>query len=237
MKALKFIWATSLCVALSMGLVSCGDDNEEIEPSPEKEIPENSSGHECVDLGLSVKWATCNVGASSPEEYGDYYAWGETEMRLKGNYRWKDYKWGKGSWNNMTKYCNDSKFGAVDDKTVLDSEDDVAHVRWGGNWRMPTRDEQDELRENCIWEWTNLNGKNGRKVTSKKNGNFIFLPAAGYRYSSSLRSAGSDGYYWSSSLYTSYPCNAYYVNFNSSDVFRDYIYSRIYGLSVRPVCP
>ena len=156
MKALKFIWATSLCVALSMGIISCGHE------------------HEYVDLGLSVKWATCNMGASSPEEYGDYYAWGETET--KSTYDWNTYKWCKGSENTLTKYCTDSDYGTVDNKTVLDPEDDVAHVKWGGNWRMPTDAEIEELRENCIWKWTTQNGKNGYKVTSKKNGNSIFLP-------------------------------------------------------------
>ena len=130
MKTLKFIWATSLCVALSMGIISCGHE------------------HEYVDLGLSVKWATCNMGASSPEEYGDHYAWGETET--ESTYDWNTYKWCKGSKNTLTKYCTDSDYGTVDNKTVLDPEDDVAQVKWGGNWRMPTDAEIEELRENCI---------------------------------------------------------------------------------------
>ena len=233
MNALKFIWATSLCVALSMGLVSCGDDNEEIEPSPEKEIPENSSGHECVDLGLSVKWATCNVGASSPEEYGDYYAWGET--KTKDVYDWNTYKWCQGSENTLTKYCTDNWDGTVDNKTILESSDDVAHVKWGGNWRMPTDEEMIELRENCTWTETTQGGKNGYKVTGP-NGNSIFLPAAGCRSGGSLNFAGSGGVFWSSSLDTSYPDDASYVSFYSSNVGRYYGY-RCYGQSVRPVCP
>ena len=216
MKALKFIWATSLCVALSMGITSCGHE------------------HEYVDLGLSVKWATCNMGASSPEEYGDYYAWGETET--KSTYDWNTYKWCKGSENTLTKYCTDSDYGTVDNKTVLDPEDDVAHVKWGGNWRMPTDAEMTELRENCTWTWTTHGGKNGYKVTGP-SGNSIFLPAAGCRLlDSSLYSAGSYGSCWSSSLDAGFPYRAWYVYFGSSDVYR-YYGSRFCGLSVRPVCP
>ena len=128
------------------------------------------NGHEYVDLGLSVKWATCNVGAVSPEDYGDYFAWGETEP--KDFYAWSTYKWCNGSYDTLTKYCTDSKYGTVDNKTVLDLEDDAAHVNWGGDWRMPTKAEQDELYNNCTWEWTTQNGVNGYKVTSKINGNY-----------------------------------------------------------------
>ena len=192
------------------------------------------NGHEYVDLGLSVKWATCNVGASSPEDYGDYYAWGETET--KSTYDWSTYKWCKGSYNTMTKYCTDSYYGTVDNKTVLDPEDDVAHVKWGGSWRMPTVADQDELREKCTWTWTTQNGKKGYKVTSKSNGKSIFLPAAGYRLNSSLNNAGTSGYYWSASLDESSPYYAWYVDFGSSNVSR-YDFYRCYGRSVRPVCP
>ncbi len=188
--------------------------------------------HEYVDLGLSVKWATCNVGASSPEDYGDYYAWGETET--KSSYNWSTYKWCKGSSYTMTKYCTDSYYGTVDNKTVLDPEDDVAHAKWGGSWRMPTRAELDELREKCTWTWKTQNGKNGYKVTSKSNGNSIFLPAAGYRYDSSLGYAGSDGFYWPSSLHDYIDFGAYVLDFGSSYV--DWYGSdRCNGRSVRPV--
>ncbi len=190
--------------------------------------------HEYVDLGLSVKWATCNVGASSPEDYGDYYAWGETET--KSTYDWSTYKWCKGSYSTMTKYCTDSYYGTVDNKTVLDPEDDVAHAKWGGSWRMPTRAEQDELREKCTWTWKTQNGKNGYKVTSKSNGNSIFLPAAGYRGYGSLYRAGSDGYYWSGSLYYGGDYVAFSLYFVSS-VVDWYFNNRCYGQSVRPVCP
>ena len=214
-----------------MGFVSCGDDNEEIEPM-DKDIAGTEDEHEYVDLGLSVKWATCNVGASSPEEYGDYYAWGETET--KSIYNWSTYQWGSSS--SVIKYCTNSKFGPVDDKKELEPSDDVAQVKWGGNWRMPTRDEQDELREKCTWTWTTQDGTNGYTVTSKKNGTSIFLPAAGYRYDSSLNSAGSHGYYWSSTICTRQPDVAYSIREYKTYVDWDY-YNRYIGYSVRPVYP
>ena len=190
------------------------------------------NGHEAVDLGLSVKWATCNVGATKPEEYGGYYAWGETEE--KEDYSWETYKWCNGSYNTMTKYCTDSSYGTVDNKSVLDPEDDVAHVKWGGSWRMPTYDEQDELRTSCTWTWTTQNGVSGYKVTSKTNGNSIFLPAAGRRNGSNLYNSGSYGNSWSSSLYDYSSRNAYYLYFYSGYYFwrNDY---RCNGFSVRPV--
>ena len=189
------------------------------------------NGHEYVDLGLSVKWATCNVGADTPEDYGDYFAWGETEP--KDSYDSGTYKWRNG--NTYTKYSTSSQYGTVDNKTVLDPEDDVAHVNWGGGWRMPTKAELEELRNNCTCKWTTHNGVTGCKVTSNINGNSIFLPAAGYRYNSSLYKVGSLGYYWSSSLYSSGSYNAYCLNFRSDNV--DWSYDQRYaGLSVRAVC-
>ena len=193
------------------------------------------NGHGYVDLGLSVKWATCNVGANKPEDYGDYFAWGETTT--KSTYNWSTYKYCNGSSSTLTKYNNNSRYGTVDNKTVLDKEDDAAAVNLGGSWRVPTKDEQDELRNNCTWTWTTQNGVKGYRVTSNKNGNSIFLPAAGYRFDSSLGGAGSLCYYWSSSLYafdTSYACCLY---FTSSDVAWSSSLRRCYGLSVRPVCP
>jgi hypothetical protein len=193
----------------------------------------NTGNHEYVDLGLSVKWATCNVGASKPEEYGDYFAWGETQP--KTTYDWSTYKWCNGSYDTQTKYCTKSSYGTVDNKTQLELSDDAARANWGGSWRMPTRAEQDELRENCTWTWTTQNGVNGYKVTSKKNGNSIFLPAAGYRSGSSRYNAGSYGYYWSSSLYTDSPNLAYFLDFSSGYV--DWYYNfRCIGFTVRPVC-
>ena len=190
-----------------------------------------------VDLGLSVKWATCNVGASSPEEYGSYFAWGETTPQT--DYYWSTYKWCNGSYDTMTKYCTDSDYGTVDNKTVLDKEDDAASVNMGGSWRMPTYDELNELKTKCTWTWTsNYNGTGvaGRIVTSKTNGNSIFLPAAGYRYDSGLSGAGSGGYYWSSSLGTDRSSSAYYLFFFGSDIVDWNYYDRYYGRSVRGVC-
>lgn len=189
---------------------------------------------EAVDLGLSVKWASCNVGATKPEEYGEYYAWGETEK--KEDYSWETYKWCKGTEKSMTKYCTQKKFGYrkfVDNKTVLDPEDDVAHVKWGEGWRMPTKDEFKELREKCIWEWTTQNGVNGYSVKGP-NGNSIFLPAAGHRLGTHLYDRGSYGYYWSATLgeddsdsaFNLYSCGGGYWN---NDWIRDY------GHTVRPV--
>ena len=189
---------------------------------------------EYVDLGLSVKWATFNVGANKPEDYGDYFAWGETEP--KTTYDWSNYKWCNGSDMTLTKYNTNSDYGIVDNKITLELSDDAAHVNWGGSWRMPTITEQNELREHCTWTWTTQNGVNGYKVTSNKNGNSIFLPAAGYRLDSSLSDAGSNGYCWSSSIYTYGTSFAYYLYFYSSNVGRNGQYRR-YGLSVRPVCP
>ena len=195
-----------------------------------------TNGYEYVDLGLpsGTKWATMNVGADSPEDYGDYFAWGETES--KETYDWSTYKWYNGSYDTMTKYCTSSSDGNVDNKTTLDLSDDAAYVNWGSSWRMPTKTEQEELKNTnyTTWTWTTQNGVKGYKVTSKTNGNNIFLPAAGYRNVSSLYDAGSYGYYWSRSLNTDRSSNAYSLFFYSSDVGSDYCH-RYYGLSVRPV--
>ena len=204
-------------------------------PSPTPKSNNNiENGHEYVDLGLSVKWATCNVGANKPEEYGDYFAWGETEP--KSTYTWSAYKLCRGNHYTQKKYCTSSSYGTVDHKITLDLTDDAAHANWGGSWRMPTTAEQDELREKCTWTWTTQNGVKGYKVTSKINGRSIFLPAAGYRYNSVLSNAGRDGVYWSSSLETNYPRYAYNLYFDSSTL-KWYYYIRCNGLSVRPVCP
>ena len=193
----------------------------------------NTVTYNAVDLGLpsGTLWADRNVGADAPEAYGDYFAWGETET--KDNYAWSTYKWCNGSDRTQTKYCTNSSYGTVDNKTVLELEDDAAYVNMGAEWRMPTLTEQIELLDNCTWEWTTQNGVNGRKVTGP-NGNSIFLPAAGYRYGSSLSNAGSYGYFWSSSLNESHPYGAYVLYFYSGSYDWGY-YGRYYGRSVRAV--
>ncbi len=159
--------------------------------------------HEYVDLGLpsGTLWATCNIGASAPEEYGDYFAWGETDP--KDYYDWSTYKWCNGSSKTLTKYCTDSSYGYngfVDNKTELDPEDDAAYVNWGPSWRMPTSNQYSELCGLCTWEWTQRNGVNGRLVTGP-NGKTLFLPAAGMLWNDYLYDSGSTGHYWSRTLY------------------------------------
>ena len=192
--------------------------------------------HEWVDLGLpsGTLWATCNVGASSPEDYGDYFAWGETAP--KDNYNWSTYKWCNGSYTTMTKYCINSRYGYngfTDGKTKLDPEDDAAYVNWGPSWRMPTTEQQRELYENCSSVWTTQNGVNGRLFTGP-NGNTLFLPAAGGRWDDSLNSAGSYGYFWSRTLLSYVPYYAYDLYFNSGGWYYWY-YSRSGGYTVRAV--
>ena len=191
---------------------------------------------QAVDLGLlsGLKWASCNVGATAPEDYGNYYAWGETET--KADYSWATYKYANGADDKFTKYCINASYGNegfTDNKTTLEPEDDAAHVNWGGDWRMPTDAEWTELREQCTWTWTTQNGVYGYQVTSKINSNSIFLPATGYRYGMRLYYAGNDGRYWSSSLFAGYQNNAWSISF-SPKTGRDY-YGRNFGFPVRPV--
>jgi len=229
------------------------------------------NGHIGVDLGITdakgktIYWATCNVGASNPWEYGHYFAWGETKgytSNVKDGHKfdWAYYKLCKGTYDSMTKYCTDSKYGTVDGKKLLEVKDDAATAQWGGNWRMPTRSEQDKLQKECYWQWvTRYQGHSvsgyivykaktasdkGKKSYNKpslsstysESDSHIFLPAAGYRNDSDLYSGGSNGYYWSSSLGSgsSYSLRAYYLYFGSGNVNWS-SYSRYYGRSVRPV--
>lgn len=214
------------------------------------------AGVEAVDLGLSVKWANMNVGAESVTDYGDYFAWGETEGYKSGKTKFSEstYKYYMsttekytdkdgfevvtGKKQGYTKYVADDKYGYDgfrDDKKTLDLEDDAANANWGGEWRMPTSKEIDELVSKCSWQWCALNNVWGYKVVGP-NDNYIFLPAAGVRYDSSLYDAGSYGYYWSSSLIEGYSDDAYVLGFDSG-----YVYGsgsdRVSGQSVRPVCP
>lgn len=192
--------------------------------------------HEYVDLGLSVKWATCNVGANSPEESGDFFAWGEVEP--KEIYNWNTYKLCTALNNDpveLLKYITDDVYGIIDNKTVLDSEDDAATANWGGSWRMPTQAECQELVEKCTWVWTTQNGVNGYVITSRVEGyknKSIFLPA--------VDNSDYDNKYWSSSLeidgyYDTYACVIGFDEYEGPWA-DDYI-ERCIGLLVRPVCP
>ena len=172
------------------------------------------AGHEYVDLGLSVKWATCNVGASSPEDYGNYYAWGETST--------------KSSYTEENSESYEVNYGDIGGDSSLDA----ATANWGSTWRLPTSDEIDELIENCRWVWTEMNGNEGNKVISKVNGKSIFLPAAGYCDDTSLDGADSEGYYWSSTPDGS--MSASYLDIDEIGAYNLSEY-RHYGLSVRPV--
>jgi len=185
-----------------------------------------------VDLGLSVKWASSNLGASEPEEYGKYYAWAGTTGYASSESH--DF-----SWKN-TPYCNDGNGNSWSKYTsgnaTLESSDDAATVNLGGSWRMPTHAEWQELSSKCTWTWTSQNGINGYEV-SASNGNSIFLPAAGYRYSTSSGHVGSDGNYWSSQVYSSYVGVAWNMYIDSGARKPDDDSSRYNGFSVRPVCP
>ena len=192
------------------------------------ELCDDANHVHAVDLGLSVKWACCNVGASVPEGYGGYYAWGETEE--KSSYDWDTYQY----------YIDTDGDGYKDTfqnlgSNISGTSYDVAHVKWGGGWRMPTGDEIKELREKCSWEWTSVNGVWGQKVTGP-NGNSIFLPAAGYRFGTSLCDAGSYGYYWSGPLGEYYSRLACYLYFSSGNHCWYGNDNRLrYGFAVRPV--
>ena len=190
------------------------------------------NGHEWVDLGLSVKWATCNVGASKPSDYGNLYAWGETSPKDK--YEWDNYRFRTrgNSWDNVkfSKYVKDSKHGSVDNQTMLSLADDAARQNWGGNWRMPTYDELQEIWDKCEWKWSEQNGIKGYSVTSKVNGKSIFFPAAGYNnYSSTV---GNEVNLWCSTLKDD--INVWCIS-NFSGTFRVDDLFRCFGFSVRPV--
>ena len=186
--------------------------------------------HDYVDMGemeingvkKHLLWATCNIGADNPWDYGDYFAWGETATKTE--YSWDTYSMGDGA--TFSKYTGS-------DYTTLRSEDDAASKLWGGSWRIPTNEEWQALYNNCTWTWTTQNGVNGRLVTAA-NGNSIFLPAAGERDETGLYYAGDDGQYWSSSLGPDYPFIAWGVLFSSGIVYSGY-YTRNNGFSVRPV--
>ena len=224
-----YVWQDGVKTTYEVANVDSITFSEVENPDP------NTGNHEYVDLGLSVRWATCNVGASKPEEYGDYFAWGETEP--KSTYNWSTYKYCNGSSTSLTKYCTDSSYGTVDNKTILEAADDAARANWGGSWRMPTDAELTELREQCTWTWTTQNGVEGYKVVSKTNGNSIFLPARHVDIGDCWDCINVIGNYWSSSLYMGSPNCAYELYFDPREGVRlDPVNLRYYGQSVRPVC-
>ena len=221
-------WLISLFVSIGV-LIGCGVGiwfyqtrpepvviNESLNAKPVVQTRGTINGHEYVDLGLSVKWATCNVGASSPSDYGDYYAWGETNTK-KAEYT----------------YSNSITFRKSFSDISGSYTYDVARKKWGSSWRLPRKSEFQELKSKCTWEWTTQGSHKGYKVTGP-NGNSIFLPAAGFRYSESLSSAEEYGDYWSSTPYSSDSDYANHLYFNSGlqDVT---ITARYFGQSVRPV--
>ena len=196
-------------------------------------------GHAYIDLGLpsGILWATCNIGANAPEEYGDYFAWGETQP--KDYYDWSTYLYANGTSDQdpqLTKYCSNANYGYngfTDNLTTLLPEDDAATANWGSGWRMPTEEEIRELYNNTTMTWTQQNGVNGRLFTAT-NGNNLFLPFAGYHSNDELNYAGNLGYCWSSSLYSDSPYGAWSVYFISDYYFVGYS-NRLYGFPVRPV--
>lgn len=174
-----------------------------------------------------------------PEGYGNYYAWGET--KTKSTYKWDTYKYANGNYDKLTKYCNESNYGNdgfTDKLTTLQGSDDPATANWGSGWQTPSKAQWDELLNNTTNQWTTQNGVKGRLFTSKKNGQTLFLPAAGCFWGSELDGAGSYGSYWSRSRGTDGPYRAWYLYFYSYNYYMsDYYFIRYYGFSVRPVRP
>lgn len=196
---------------------------------------ETKDGHEYVDLGLpsGLKWATMNIGATKPEEYGKYFAWGE--VKVKNSYD-------KTNSITYSTSANDKNVDKLKSAAIigesgnLTAKYDAATVNWSENWRMPTKAEFEELRENCTWVWSTINGVVGYKVESKKTGNnnWIFLPATGYYNGSLNDSKGNLGLYWSSTIYDNLSYYAYGLNFNpKSGITAEY--DRYYGRTIRPV--
>ena len=194
--------------------------------------------HEWVDLGLSVKWASCNVGASSPEDFGAYFAWGETDEKTEysnDSYTWHDDPQAENESGNIISYPI-TKYDGKDGRIQLERSDDAACINWGSHFRMPTKNEWEELRDNCDWVWTTLHNVKGYLIKSRKNTNTIFLPAAGSKdkYSTNNNFAG-EGYYLSSTLHPERPYSAWMMRFSDASFYLEGEYSRISGHSIRPV--
>ena len=221
-------------VLLGAGLQSCDrEDNNGDNGNNGGGSGGSTASVQWVDLGLpsGLLWADRNVGASSPEFYGNYYAWGETAP--KEVYSWSTYAYGHLS-NALTKYCTNSFYGSTDNLTILEASDDAATVNVGGGARTPTIDEWQELIDNTTNTWTTLNGLHGYLLTAS-NGASIFLPAAGGRYDSNFGYTDERGYYLSSTLYTNYPSEAWVFVFNQVGCGCSYEVRRS-GFPVRAVC-
>lgn len=223
------------CACNEGGKPKVNIDNPEIEvdTADVAEVEPEGFRIAAVDLGLSVKWANANVGANAPEEYGDYYAWGETATKDK--YDWSTYKYSKGGPAELTKYNIDKEFGTVDKKMVLLAEDDAATAILGEKWRIPTSGEWEELLGKCEWTRESVNDVAGFRVTGS-NGNSIFIPAAGSRDSKRTSHVGEDGFYWSATILDAEPSAAMSMHFGSRGSAGMYMYHyRFYGQSVRAV--
>ena len=203
-------------------------------------IEENSSIYEWVDLGLpsGLLWASTNVGAEKPEDFGLYFAWGETQgyedATIDKQFAWEDYKWCNDSYTTLTKYNNDSSYGTIDKLTTLELVDDAAYVS-DNSCRMPTKADFEELIANTTITQESLNGVNGRRFTSKIDGNSIFIPAAGDQDYGSVYDAGSGGYLWSSSLAESASISGWCLHFNSVNMGVGHGFDRYSGLTIRAV--
>ena len=227
-----------LAVGAALLTTACGKDDPTTNPTPVDPDPVDPTAG-WVDLGLpsGLLWAECNLGAAKPEEYGDYYAWGETAT--KNTYNWSTYKYctvdAEGALATLTKYNTSSDRGTVDNQTTLHAPDDAATAKLGNGARMPTADEWRELIANTTSEWTTENGVKGRKLTAS-NGKSLFLPAAGYRGTSQDYFVGENGFYWPSSLDADDPAKAkrFYFNSSSQDMLN---LNRCIGMPVRPVRP
>ena len=194
--------------------------------------PKTPDGVQAVDLGLSVKWANMNVGATKASGFGSYFAWGE--IKPKNYYSWDTYVWSKGNTQFLIKYS------VSDRKVNLAPSDDAARANWGGDWRMPTVEEYEELINpaNCKWEWTTKDGVNGYKITSKKNGNSIFMPITGFRFYEGVQFRAIKGIYWTSTVYTDNPVKSWCLEFDFQNVdvsFGNLSSNRFSGRCIRAV--
>jgi hypothetical protein len=254
---IHFLWALLLLPFLVLSGCSSKTTTEKVSPKPSMH-----QGHEYVDLGLSVKWATMNIGADSPYDFGDYFAWGET--KAKEECIWLNYQHSNGKDESLNKYCLHEDEGIVDNKTQLEPMDDVASVKWGGQWRVPTNAEIEELLNECYWEWTQeykghgvwgwmvfkakndadkglKRKKDGAPITqssySAQEDAHIFLPLPGHHVHRALREAGWRGTYWSSTLCDFSSFRAYILFVDELNTLSGASLFRCVGQNVRAVCP